>query len=109
MGEGDKRRSKRGARFDSRELAILSEKQTPSETAWDARVAAGTQKVPITPLEARVVTVDDPLTTSLLAEVTRRSMTIDVSPDQIDEVTDAEPADPDPPGATAGDPTDRPT
>ena len=37
------------------------------------------------PAFARTATLDDPLTTSLLAEVARRSKTIDVSPEQIDE------------------------
>jgi hypothetical protein len=38
---------------------------------------------------ARTTTLDDPLTTSLLAEVARRSQTIEVSPEQIDEAIDA--------------------
>jgi hypothetical protein len=41
----------------------------------------------------RTTTLDDPLTTSLLAEVARRSRTIDVSPEQIAEATEIEPAD----------------
>jgi len=83
MGEGDKR-SRRTARYDSRELAVLSRRQTPSEADWDEKVAAGTQQLPVAPLEARTTTVDDPLTTSLLAEVARRR-TIEVSPEDIDE------------------------
>ena len=41
------------------------------------------------PSLARTATLDDPLTTSLLAEVARRSRTIEVSPEQIDEALDA--------------------
>lgn len=69
---------------------MLSKKQTPSPTDWDKRVAAGSQKVPVA-LGSRTTTVDDPLTTSLLAEVARRSRTVEVSPDQIDEATEVEP------------------
>lgn len=103
MGEGDKR-FRRTARYDSRELAVLSRKQTPSEADWDEKVAAGSQKLPVAPSEARTTTVDDPLTTSLLAEVARRS-TLEVSPEDIDEAIevidpatelpdDLDPADP---------------
>ena len=97
MGEGEKR-SRRTARYDSRELAVLSRKQTPSEADWDEKVAAGSQKLPVAPPEARTTTVDDPLTTSLLAEVARCS-TLEVSPEDIDEAFDemidqaTEPAD----------------
>jgi len=41
------------------------------------------------PAFGRTATLDDPLTTSLLAEVARRSKTIDVAPEQIDEAIDA--------------------
>jgi hypothetical protein len=95
MAVGDKRR-RRIARFDSRELARLSGKVNPSAAAWDERVplAQASDRLPV----ARTATVDDPLTTSLLAEVTRRTSTVEVSPDQIDEVTSLEPA--------AGEPSD---
>jgi hypothetical protein len=73
-------------KYDTRELAQLSSRQAPSEAEWDARIAAGTP-----PAGARVVTLADPLTTSLLAEVARRSKTIEVSADQIDETHDLEP------------------
>lgn len=105
MGEGDKR-SRRSARYDSRELAVLSRKQTPSEADWDEKVAAGSQKLPVAPVEARTTTVDDPLTTSLLAEVARRN-TLEVSPEDIEELLEeaAEAAE-DGPGESdpAGDP-----
>jgi hypothetical protein len=38
------------------------------------------------PLTSRTATLDDPLTTSLLAEVARRPTTVDVAPEQIAEV-----------------------
>ena len=37
-------------------------------------------------LTSRTATLDDPLTTSLLAEVTRRTRTVDVSADQIEAI-----------------------
>jgi hypothetical protein len=102
MGEGDKR-TRRTARYSSRELALLSRKQSPSEADWDEKVAAGSQQLPVAPLEARTTTVDDPLTTSLLAEVARRH-TLEVDPEDIDEAidvpdgelaaTESDPADP---------------
>ena len=92
MGEGEQRRSKRSARYDTRELAVLSKKQTPSEADWDEKIAAGSQKLPVA-LAGRTTTVDDPLTTRILAEVARRTHTVEVSPDQIDEATEAAPTD----------------
>jgi DNA-binding transcriptional LysR family regulator len=47
-------------------------------------------------LISRTATLDDPLTTSLLAEVTRRSPTIEVEPEQVDEALDIEPGDGEP-------------
>jgi hypothetical protein len=87
MGEGEQRRSKRAARYDTRELAVLSKKQTPSEADWDEKIAAGSQKLPVA-ASARTTTVDDPLTTRILAEVARRTNTVEVSPDQIDDTRD---------------------
>jgi hypothetical protein len=92
MGEGEQRRSKRSARYDSRELAVLSKQQTPSETDWDEKVAAGSQKLPVAQA-SRTTTVDDPLTTRILAEVARRTNTVEVSPDQIDEAGELPPGD----------------
>jgi hypothetical protein len=99
MGEGDKRNSKRSVKYDSRELARISKKHVPTEAEWDEKVAAGASSTPngLDPRSvARTATLDDPLTTSLLAEIARRSRTIEVSPEQIDEATDIEPCAPDP-------------
>jgi hypothetical protein len=51
------------------------------------------------PLTSRTKTLDDPLTTSLLAEVARRPATVDILPEQIAEVMaiargDRDPDDP---------------
>lgn len=96
MGDGDQRGSKRVVRFDSRDLARISRRLAPSEAEWDANIASasGAPKEVDPATISRTATLDDPLTTSLLAEVARRSMTIEVSPDQIDEATALEPGEP---------------
>src|SRR5262245_13400322 len=95
MGQGEKRRVRRAARFDSRELARLSGKLDPIAAAWDERVTPqASDRLPV----SRTATLDDPLTTSLLAEVARRTKTVEVSPEQIDQIV--EQIDPD----TAHDP-----
>ena len=50
-----------------------------------ARMPKGSS-APVPQLTSRTTTLDDPLTTSLLAEVTRRTPTVDVSADQIEEI-----------------------
>jgi hypothetical protein len=108
MGEGEQRRSKRTARYDTRELAVLSKKQTPTEADWDEKIAAGSQKLPVAvAISPRTTTVDDPLTTRILAEVARRT-TVEVSPDQIGEADGEVPDDAGidaPSAAPADDPT----
>ena len=111
MGEGDKRSDnhKLGhrpehrlgrAHHETRDPARASEKRgdhaDPRPEPEPAN-AAGTPKAAELPLRSRTATVDDPFTTSLLAEVARRTRTIDVSPEQIAEAMDAAPADPDSP------------
>jgi len=54
------------------------------------------------PVMPRTTTLDDPLTTSLLAEVARRSKTIEVSQEQIDEAMELEPAKDDGDGVVGG-------
>jgi len=94
MGDGDKRNPKRSAKYDSRELAKLSKKHVATEAEWDAKVAARALTTVEPESVARTTTLDDPFTTSLLAEIARRSKTIDVAPEQIDEVHDIEPGEP---------------
>lgn len=104
MGEGDQRRFKRNARYDTRELARLSGRtgvKAEPEPRPPERTARGSDP----PMTSRTATLDDPLTTSLLAEVVRRSMTIEVLPEQIDEAKDIELAAPDARAGEATDPT----
>jgi hypothetical protein len=75
MGEGEKR---------SPRTARLSEKLGGS----------GLPPEDDAPYMPRTTTLDDPLTTSLLAEVARRSRTLDVSPEQIAEAQDLDVIDP---------------
>jgi hypothetical protein len=56
-----------------------------------ARMPKGSS-APQPQLTSRTTTLDDPLTTSLLAEVTRRTPTVDVSADQIEAIEAASPA-----------------
>jgi len=93
MGEGDKRRFKRNARYDSRELARYSAKIDGAEREQRGMERAPRGSEP--PALSRASTLDDPFTTSLLAEVVRRSRTIEVLPEQIDEAKDLEPGAPD--------------
>lgn len=108
MGEGEKRTPVRVAKLVSR--APVRRSATPGTAAAEPKgLAVGTQEVPSSPLTSRTATLDDPLTTSLLAEVARRSRTIEVAADQIDEAMDLEVAEPDPDAADPpGDPARRP-
>ena len=94
MGDRDKH-ARQTARFDSRKLAELTKTHIPAEAGSDDHGVPGTPKRE--PLAMpRTTTLDDPLTTSLLAEVARRSRTIEISPAQIDEAMNRDPSDPDP-------------
>jgi len=106
MGEGEKRTPVRVAKLVSRPPVGRTEKAGAAEAK---ALAVGTQEVPSAPLTSRTATLDDPLTTSLLAEVTRRSRTVEVAADQIDEAWELEVADPEaaaPDAASAGPPGD---
>jgi hypothetical protein len=137
MGEGDKPNPRGVAAPAARDRLRATEKSIaksidkaseksiarpagpPGAAAADRKnLAVGTVPAPNAPLVSRTATLDDPLTTSLLAEITRRSRTIDVSPDQIAEAVDLDPAelaelDPfadladEPPTAPRGDPLPR--
>ena len=102
MGGVNDRRSRPTKPFDSQRLAKqIEEESAPAkapdeddifkewgiEPAQAPRLAAGTTPpegvrpvVENLPARARATTVHDPLTTSLLAEVARRTKTIDIAP-----------------------------
>lgn len=86
-GVNERRGNRATRRFPPEQLADLAE-----ETA---KPDAGEGDRPRTPLgttpppnlaQSRTVTADDPLTTVLLAEVSRRSETTDFDPEEIDAV-----------------------
>jgi hypothetical protein len=98
MGEGDKRSQgpgpRRTAQHKTGEPERTSEKPGAAGTAGASADPPNAHGAELdAPRTSRTTTLDDPLTTSLLAEVARRSRTIDVSPEQIAEATDIEPAD----------------
>jgi hypothetical protein len=65
-----------------------------------ARTPKGSTAPSRAPLTSRTKTLDDPLTTSLLAEITRRSPTVEVAPEQIAEARALDPDDRDPDEST---------
>lgn len=86
-GANERRSNKATRRFPAEQLADLAE-----ETA---KPDAGEGEGPRTPLgttpppniaQSRTITADDPMTTVLLAEVSRRSETTDFDPEEIDAV-----------------------
>jgi hypothetical protein len=85
MGEGDKRQSQRVVRDERRDL----ERTEAADKLALERLLADPPA-----LASRTATLDDPLTTMLLAEASRRSMTIEVSPDDVAHIVDAPPDDP---------------
>jgi hypothetical protein len=59
---------------------------------------------PTPPLTSRTTTLDDPLTTSLLAEIARRPSTVEMSPAQIAKANATAPAAPEPEDREPDDP-----
>ena len=83
----EKRQGRNTRKFDSAKLAALTKKETTP-----------TPKLPeATPSVSRSVTIEDPMTMQLLAEVVKRSRTTDFDQSKIDELVanldeDEEPA-----------------
>jgi len=65
-----------------------------------ARTAKGSTSPARAPLTSRTTTLDDPLTTSLLAATTRRPRTADLAPEQIAEARARATGDRDPDEST---------
>jgi len=89
MGEGNQRYPKRTTRYESGQLELMSRPKAAIEPAWDDKADARAEL----PQLSRTATLDDPLTTSVLAEISRRSLTLEVSAEQIDEAMELEPDD----------------
>ena len=89
MGKRDDTKSRRTREFDSARLAALTreqaaeaEAQAQSEVQQIAAAAAAEQDISV----GRAATLDDPMTTGLLAEVARRSQTADFDEELVKEV-----------------------
>jgi hypothetical protein len=87
------RHLRRTRRFDSSQLAELTKKPVEEQLQQPGTSDDGEEAA--LAIASRTATVHDPLTTELLAEVARRSQTIEVSPDMVD--TAIEEAEPDAP------------
>lgn len=91
MGKGDNSKSRTTREFDAARLAALTRQPLPDEVLPQIeRAARGTpppqdDAAPELAL-GRTKTLDDPMTTGLLAEVARRSQTTDFDEDLIQEV-----------------------
>ena len=91
MGKRDDTKSRRTREFDSARLAALTREQvaeaeaeteTQREVQQIAAAAAAEQDISV----GRAATLDDPMTTGLLAEVARRSQTADFDEELVKEV-----------------------
>lgn len=79
MGKGDSRRAHRSGQAPAN-------KPRASEPAAPRLTGPGPARIPkasTPPLTSRTTTLDDPLTTSLLAEIARRPSTVEMSPAQL--------------------------
>src|SRR5690242_10966586 len=97
-GVNDRRRSRATQKFGSQQLDELAKQAAkPDADAEGPRTPLGTTPPPDL-LRSRTATIHDPLTTVVLAEVSRRARTIDLDPDDVraavdeDEDADEKPA-----------------
>ena len=90
MGKRDDTKPRRTREFDSARLAALTKEDLPDsevqQIAAPARQAAAETEEADPISIGRATTLDDPMTTGLLAEVARRSQTTDFDEDLIKEV-----------------------
>jgi hypothetical protein len=90
MGKREDIRPRRTREFDSARLAALTEEQVAEAAAHlAAETSKDDEQVPQLDADdvsfARTATIDDPLTTGLLAEVARRSQTTEFDDETIKE------------------------
>ncbi len=85
MGKRDDTRSRPTKEFDSARLAALTKEQLSEAEAKQVFVSeASDDSISL----GRTATLDDPMTTGLLAEVARRSQTTEFDDDAIKDVLD---------------------
>jgi hypothetical protein len=90
MGSGEHKRPQRSTkRLEADQLANLTRKATATVPPPVQRKVPTTPPRPSGPTMARAMTLEDPLTTQLLAEVARRAETRDFNDDVIDEALQA--------------------
>ena len=90
MSGGDDRPARSTRRFDSAKLAALTRDAGVAEPAKPDKPAPrvpaqGTERPPV---RARTATIEDPMTTAMLAEVARRAQTIDFDEKLIEQVVE---------------------
>jgi hypothetical protein len=93
MGKADDIKPRRTREFDSARLAALTEAQVAEAAAHLAAQVAGSREEEVQQFAAdlddisfaRTATIDDPMTTGLLAEVARRSQTAEFDDELIKE------------------------
>lgn len=86
MGKRDDRTPRTTREFDAAQLAALTKQPLPDKPA---KIHAEPVQQPEAHIAfARAATIDDPMTTGLLAEVTRRAQTTEFDDDLIEEVLD---------------------
>src|SRR5262249_36608613 len=84
-------------------------KPSASEPAAPTPAGPGPARIPKSstpPLTSRTTTLDDPLTTSLLAEIARRPSTVEMSPAQLARAQAMAPGAPEPEDREDRDPDD---
>jgi hypothetical protein len=102
MGKGDSRPSQPSA----------ATRPSVEEAAAAAPPAPGPARIPKSstpPLTtSRTTTLDDPLTTSLLAEIARRPATVEMSPEQLAAARAMAPGAPEPERSQSAEPEEHP-
>ena len=91
MARGNDRHSRPTHPVDVQRLAKLAEEATPEPDAEVFFEDLDDKPPPPQSSMSRAVTLHDPLTTSLLAEVARRTRTVELDPEEVDEAKQAEP------------------
>lgn len=88
MGKRDDRAPRTTREFDPARLAALTKEPLPDHPASKKGDPDPVQQDDARILFGRAATIDDPMTTGLLAEVTRRAQTTEFDDDLIKEVLD---------------------
>ncbi|HEX3757926.1 MAG TPA: hypothetical protein VHW23_04450 [Kofleriaceae bacterium] len=109
MGKGDSPAPASAPAEDKQAAAKAAAAKPASATAVRTLAEARPARIAKSstpPLTSRTATLDDPLTTSLLAEIARRPSTVEMSPEQLAAARAMAPDAPDAPPADDRDPDD---